>query len=196
MLTCPNYPDRPWASDPWYRGMSDEAAAPSWAAREKRGLENEAWERKNGPPKDDWRLPEGIPDEHADIFRDPASPSDHSLNEPRSLPPLTVNEWRERNLADPDFLMGNWLTTTSRVLLTAATGLGKSNLGIALGMRVAAGADFLHWKGRYAARVLYMDGEMSRRLLKQRVLDEAERLGMAPSTFYALAMRTSPISDR
>ena len=88
-----------------------------------------------------------------------------SLPEPTnelSLPPLTVEDWRDRDLPEPDFMMGDWLTTTSRVLLTAATGLGKSNLGIALGMRVAAGAGFLHWLGR-KARVLYIDGEMSRR---------------------------------
>ncbi|MBR1250005.1 AAA family ATPase [Bradyrhizobium sp. AUGA SZCCT0169] len=109
-----------------------------------------------------------------------------------TLPPLTISEWSERDLPEPDFLMGDWLTTTSRVLLTAATGLGKSNLGIALGMRVAAGGGFLHWKGRRPARVLYIDGEMSRRLLKQRVLNEAERLGISPSTFYALSHEDIP----
>src|SRR5262249_26222978 len=87
----------------------------------------------------------------------------------------------------PDFLMGHWLTTTTRMMLTAATGLGKTNFGLALGMRVAAGKDFLHWQGRRKARVLYIDGEMSRRLLKQRVLDEAERLGTSPETFFALS---------
>jgi hypothetical protein len=191
MLTRPDDPDRPWAKHPWYRDMSDQAAAPSWAAREKRRLEDEACEHKNGPPKDDWRPPDDIPDERGEILYDPTSSSDHSPIVSTSLP-LTVNEWRERNLAEPDFLMGNWLTTTSRVLLTAATGLGKSNLGIALGMRVAAGAGFLHWESRRSARVLYIDGEMSRRLLRRRVLDEAERLGISPSTFLALSHEDIP----
>jgi hypothetical protein len=190
MLTRPNDPDRPWANHPLYRGMSDQAAAPSWAAREKRRLEDEEWDRTNGTPNDGWQ-PLG---DYADS-RD--GPLDDPLLiqppiEPISLPPLTINEWRERDLPEPDFLMGNWLTTTSRVLLTAATGLGKSNLGIALGMRVAAGGDFLHWKGRRNTRVLYIDGEMSRRLLKQRVLDEAARLGASPSTFYALSHEDVP----
>ncbi|THD53031.1 MAG: hypothetical protein E8A46_11695 [Bradyrhizobium sp.] len=107
-------------------------------------------------------------------------------------PPLTISEWRERELAEPDFLMGNWLTTTSRVLLTAATGLGKTNFGIALGMRVAAGDGFLHWNGRRAARVLYIDGEMSNRLLRERVVDEAERFGKEPATFFALSHEDIP----
>jgi hypothetical protein len=41
-------------------------------------------------------------------------------------------------------------------------------------------------------RSLYIDGEMSRRLLRQRVLDEAARLGMSPETFFALSHEDIP----
>jgi hypothetical protein len=109
-----------------------------------------------------------------------------------SLPPLTLDDWRSRNLPDPDFIMGNWLTSTSRALLTAATGLGKTNFGLALAIRIAAGVDFMHWRARRPARVLYIDGEMSRRLLRQRVLDEAERLGASPESFLALSHEDIP----
>src|SRR4051794_11552223 len=102
-------------------------------------------------------------------------------------PPLSLSDWRDRDLPAPDFIMGHWLSTTSRGLLTAATGLGKTNFGIALGIRCAANKDFLHWQARRSARVLYVDGEMSRRLLRQRVLDEAQRLGASPETFFALS---------
>src|SRR5207302_965870 len=54
--------------------------------------------------------------------------------------------------------------------------LGKTNFALALGMRIAAGANFLHWEGRRACKVLYIDGEMSRRLLKQRLAAEHGRL--------------------
>jgi hypothetical protein len=144
------------------------------------------------PPDDDYyEPPTDIPDA-CDTAAEPGVPSAISPIDLPTLPPLTLAEWRDRDLPEPDFLMGSWLTTTSRVLLTAATGLGKSNLGIALGMRVAAGEDFLHWRGRRAARVLYIDGEMSRRLLRQRVLDEAERLGKSPETFLALSREDIP----
>jgi hypothetical protein len=109
-----------------------------------------------------------------------------------TLPPLTLDEWRNRDLQPPDFIMGHWLTTTSRVLLTAATGLGKTNFGLALAMRIAAGMPFLHWLPRRAVRALYIDGEMSRRLLKQRQLDEEQRLGTSPPTFFALSHEDVP----
>ena len=86
-----------------------------------------------------------------------------------SLPPLTLDEWRNRDLPEPDLLMGYWLTTTTRALFTAATGLGKTNYGMAVGMRAAAGLDFLHWKAARSARVLVIDGEMSRQLLQERL---------------------------
>ncbi len=88
--------------------------------------------------------------------------------------------------------MGHWLNTTSRGLLTAATGIGKTNYGIAIGMRSAEGQDFLHWQARRKARVLYVDGEMSRRLLRQRVLDEERRLGTSPEAFFALSHEDIP----
>jgi hypothetical protein len=74
------------------------------------------------------------------------------------------------------------------VILNAPTGLGKSMFAVALGMAIAACKNFLHWKaaGR-PFRVLYIDGEMSNRLLKQRLADEVRRLGCAPPTFYALS---------
>jgi hypothetical protein len=55
-------------------------------------------------------------------------------------------------------------------------------------MRIAAGAGFLHWQARRRARVLYIDGEMSSRLLKQRLLAEAQRLGERPPGFHGLCV--------
>ena len=133
---------------------------------------------------------------NSDVVFDFADTDDERVNkrlqpppkiEITTLPPLTLDDWRNRDLPDPDFIMGHWLTTTSRVLLTAATGLGKTNFGLALGMRIAADADFLHWRAHRPARVLYIDGEMSRRLLRQRVLDEEQRVGITPKAFFALS---------
>jgi hypothetical protein len=104
----------------------------------------------------------------------------------------TLEQWRLRDLEQPDFIMGAILSTTSRTILAAKTGLGKSNFVIALGMRIAAGDDFLHWQGGRPARVLYLDGEMSRRLLKQRLAAEVVRLGDEPSGFYAQSCEDIP----
>jgi hypothetical protein len=104
------------------------------------------------------------------------------------MQPLTLAWWGGRNLPEPTTMCGRWLTTTSRVILNAPTGLGKSMFTVALGMAIAACKDFLSWKAADRPfRVLYIDGEMSNRLLKQRLADEARRLGYAPETFYALS---------
>ena len=101
--------------------------------------------------------------------------------------PLELGDWFRRDIAEPDFILGNWLSTTTRVMFVAPTGLGKTNFALALGFAVAAGRGFLHWEGRRKARVLYIDGEMSRRLLKRRLHDASERLGEVPENFYALS---------
>jgi hypothetical protein len=102
-------------------------------------------------------------------------------------PALSIAEWLSRDLPAPDFILGNWLSTTTRALLVAPTGLGKTNFALALGLHAAAGTDFLHWRGGRPCRVLYIDGEMSRRLFKQRIADAVTRLGSSPTEFYALS---------
>jgi hypothetical protein len=146
---------------------------------------------------EDWEAPTVIPestDEPREAMPRSGKPKPAKIKIDR-LPPLTLSDWESRDLAPPDFLMGNWLSTTSRVLLSAATGLGKSNFSVALGMRVAAQQDFLHWRARrtdVGASVLFIDGEMPRRLLKERVLAEEERLGMRPAGFMALSREDVP----
>lgn len=89
---------------------------------------------------------------------------------------LSLPGWLEREVKLPDCLMGEWLTTTSRVELVAPTGLGKTNLGLAWAAFAAAGLDFLHWRGSgRPRRVLYVDGEMSERLMHSRLKDAVER---------------------
>src|SRR5262249_61885578 len=52
--------------------------------------------------------------------------------------PLSIEDWRTRDLPEPDFILGNWLSTTSRVLISASTAIGKSNLAIPLGHIIAS----------------------------------------------------------
>ena len=102
---------------------------------------------------------------------------------------LSISEWLNADLPEPDHILGWWLTTTSRVLLVADTGLGKTNFAMQVGMNIAAGLGFLHWRGsRQRRKVLYVDGEMSRRLLKKRIRAAAERLGdQVSTTFFAFS---------
>src|SRR5262249_59085433 len=114
-----------------------------------------------------------------------SSPDDRGAALPWfSLPPITIDEWRRRDLPEPDLLLGSWLSTTTRALISAPTGIGKSNFAIALGQHIAGGLDFLHWQARRPARVLYIDGERARRLLKQGLLTEEKRHGGDTSLFF------------
>src|SRR5262245_48080157 len=85
---------------------------------------------------------------------------------------LSLSDWLNRDLPEPDFLLGQWLTTTTRCLMYGPTGLGKTMVGFAIAMRACVAAGFLHWSGVRPCRVLYIDGEMSRRLLRKRLAAE------------------------
>ena len=110
------------------------------------------------------------------------------------LPQCTkLGDWLQRDLAGPDFLLGDVLSTTSRMILIGRTGLGKTNFAMALGIAIANGDPFLHWKaGEGPRRVLFIDGEMSKRQLKQRLEDAARRAGCTPNTFHALCRDDFP----
>jgi hypothetical protein len=100
---------------------------------------------------------------------------------------FNLAEWLKRKLPKPDYLLGNLLCTTSRILLYAPTGLGKTMFGMGLSMAAANGNGFLHWEGIRTARVLFIDGEMPRELLQERLQSESERLGAVPENFTALS---------
>jgi hypothetical protein len=102
-------------------------------------------------------------------------------------PCLTVAAWLSRNIPAPDFLMGEVFSTTSRVAIVSPTGLGKTNFCLALAFAMALGQDFLHWRAGRKARVLYVDGEMSRRLMKARLADAARRAGATPDALFVLS---------
>jgi hypothetical protein len=105
---------------------------------------------------------------------------------------FTVSAWLARDLPKPDFLMGEWVSTTSRGLLVSDTGLGKTNFCLALAFAMALGRDFLHWRAGRACRVLYIDGEMSRRLLKTRLADAARRAGAVPEDLFVISRDDFP----
>jgi hypothetical protein len=98
--------------------------------------------------------------------------------------PLTVQEWLDRELAAPDQILGHVLSTTTRALIHAATGIGKTNWGLAVASHIGAGCDFLHWRIPRPRHVLYVDGEMSRRLFRQYLEDMVRRLGSVPPLLY------------
>jgi hypothetical protein len=128
---------------------------------------------------DDTTLVPGAPEPPHDKRREPLTPD-------ISGAVLALEDWVRRDLPPPDPILGAWLTTTSRVLFTAPTGLGKTLFGVAAGMHISANQPFLRWHTRRPCKVLYVDGEMSGRLMKQRLVEEAARLGAVPPGFFVL----------
>jgi putative DNA primase/helicase len=90
---------------------------------------------------------------------------------------LSAASWLQRTDPPSDRLLGDLITTTIRVFLVGLTGLGKTMLGLAIGIAMALGLPFCHWRTHRPARVLYIDGEMPVELIIQRTRDAARRAG-------------------
>jgi hypothetical protein len=106
--------------------------------------------------------------------------------------PLTMSEWLARKFPPRDELMGAWLTTTSRLLLSADTGIGKTSLVLAILIGMAAGRSFLHWKCRRISRVLFIDGEMSGEWLQVMLQDAQRRIGLVADNLCCLSSEDYP----
>lgn len=105
---------------------------------------------------------------------------------------LDIGSWLKRDIPATDFLVGEVFSTTTRALIVADTGLGKTNFAMGLGIAMARGMNFLHWQCRRPVRVLYIDGEMSVRLVKRRLADAVRRAGGMPDEFCLLSREDVP----
>jgi hypothetical protein len=96
----------------------------------------------------------------------------------RKLRAFTLDEWLDRDdITAPDFLLGEIFSTTTRAIIQGPTGLGKTMFGLGVFLAIGKNSGFLKWCAQRSARVLYVDGEMPRRLMKQRLAGAAQRAG-------------------
>jgi len=153
------------------------------------------WKHLKSPPreielKDDvenWIKAGGDPAELFDICREIPARNDFGAIS------LTIEEWLSRQLPPLDPLIGNMLSTTTRALLSAPTGIGKTNFGMALWGHAGLGRNFLHWHVPRRCRMLFLDGEMSRRLLRERIEALTQHLNAKPE--WALFFNKEDIED-
>lgn len=104
-----------------------------------------------------------------------------------------IADWLQRDILSPDQLLGELLSTTSRMMLIGPTGLRKTNFALAVGIPIANGDPLLHWRASDGPRrVLLIDGEMSNRQMKRRLVDAARRAGRIPDTFHVLSLDDLP----
>lgn len=104
-------------------------------------------------------------------------PSDAPHADPALREYLSAEAWAERAFPPPVRLLGDLVTSTTRIFLVGATGVGKTMLGFALAAGIATGTGFLQWRSDRPGSVLYVDGEMPGELVKGRLQDAMRRLG-------------------
>jgi hypothetical protein len=110
-----------------------------------------------------------------------------SAPEQEAAKPLTLAEWLERDIPEADYLLGSLLSTSTRAMLVAPTGLGKTNLGLAIAFAVAEGSALMHWRAGRKARVLFVDGEMSQRGLRRTLRNTVKRARATPDGLMILS---------
>ncbi len=85
------------------------------------------------------------------------------------LTALDAATWAGLDLPPERRILGDLLTATSRAFIVGGTGLGKTQLAHAMAAGIASGDGFLHWRSDGPARVLVIDGEMSKALIRDRM---------------------------
>ena len=98
------------------------------------------------------------------------------------ISPISANDnsaaaWRYMDIPPRDYIMGTVLCTTSRWMIYAPTGLGKTLFSLNLSAAMAAGKDFIGWKAARKSRVLYIDGEMPSETFKERMIQVTDLYG-------------------
>jgi putative DNA primase/helicase len=74
--------------------------------------------------------------------------------------PLGLDDFLGLNIPPREMLVSPILPEKSLAMLYARRGLGKSWLGLSIGLAVASGSPVLRWSCPKARKVLYVDGEM------------------------------------
>jgi putative DNA primase/helicase len=99
-----------------------------------------------------------------------------AVAQPALYRPVGFNDFVSLNLAPRKMLLDPILPERSLAMLYAPRGLGKTQLGLSVGLATASGSEVLRWSAPRPRRVLYIDGEMPVVSLQERL--KALALGM------------------
>ena len=118
------------------------------------------------------------------------------LAERVEMPPETIdgNWWVTRDLTRPKPVLGEVICTSTRMMIGGPTGSGKTHLAMAMAGACCTKRGFLHWLGpSEPLDILYIDGEMARDLVQDRMCDLHRRLGKPDfSRFHMLCREDFP----
>jgi putative DNA primase/helicase len=88
---------------------------------------------------------------------------------PPTLQPIGFNDFLELNVPPREMLLDPILPERSLAMLYAPRGVGKTLLGLSIGLAVSSGSPLLRWSAPKPRRVLYVDGEMPLVSLQERL---------------------------
>jgi putative DNA primase/helicase len=88
---------------------------------------------------------------------------------PQPLRPIGFGEFLNLKVPPREMLLDPVLPERSLSMLYAPRGVGKSWLGLSIGLAVASGTPLLRWSAPRKRRVLYVDGEMPLVSLQERL---------------------------
>jgi hypothetical protein len=95
----------------------------------------------------------------------------------QSLKAIGINDFLDIDIPAREMLLSPILPERSLAMLYAPRGVGKSWLGLSIGMAVAAGASLLRWSAPRHRNVLYIDGEMPLVSLQERLKEISAGFG-------------------
>lgn len=114
-----------------------------------------------------------------------AKPITPSIAE-HSLRPIGFNDFLNLNISPRQMLLHPILPERSLAMLYAPRGIGKSWLGLSIGLAVASGRPLLRWYAPKPKRVLYVDGEMPLVSLQERLRAISLSLGEIPNDGFQI----------
>ena len=94
-----------------------------------------------------------------------------------SLQAFGINDFLNLKIPPREMLLNPILPERSLAMLYAPRGIGKTLLGLSIGLAVASGGPLLRWTAPNPRRVLYVDGEMPLASLQERLRAIALGLG-------------------
>ena len=99
------------------------------------------------------------------------------------LQPLGLDDFLNLDIPPRQMLLSPILPERSLAMLYAPRGVGKTLLGLSIGLAVASGSPLLRWSTPHPRRVLYVDGEMPLVSLQERL--RAITLGLSGEVLNA-----------
>ena len=86
-------------------------------------------------------------------------------------PPViwTLDEWNALNFPPQEFVISPWLPSPGLAMIAGQAGIGKTFFSLASGLAIASGGTVLQFPAPVARKVLYVDGEMNARDVRNRV---------------------------